>query len=198
MGARGASEAVGRHAEVRGEEPAQVACRDAEPGAELRLGPAVEGAAENQLHRAAHELRPRPVERVGRAVRPAAQARAVPRGLGGGGEPVLRHVLGQRAGAALGPAVDARRRDRRERFHSVRDIRTQARRRDTFGHALEACPDSAARRPRQRGGRRGRARSHGARRARGSRTRSRVRPAGSQSSRATQRACAGASGRRAG
>jgi len=33
VGARGASEAVGRHAEMRGEEPAQVACGHAEPGA---------------------------------------------------------------------------------------------------------------------------------------------------------------------
>ena len=58
VGARGAREAVGGHAELGREQPAQVARRDAEPGAELRLCATVERAAENELDRAADELGP--------------------------------------------------------------------------------------------------------------------------------------------
>ena len=58
MRARRARQAVRRHAELGGEEPAQMSCGHAEPRTELGLGSAVERTVEDQLHRPAHDLGP--------------------------------------------------------------------------------------------------------------------------------------------
>jgi hypothetical protein len=113
-------QAVRRHPDVGPEEPAQVAGGHTQAHAELRLRSPVERAVEDEPHRPADELRTVPRQGLRRPVRPAAEARPIAGGLGGGGERELRHVLGPRAGRASRPAVDTGRDDRREGFHAAR------------------------------------------------------------------------------
>src|SRR6266540_3733296 len=101
------------------EEPAQMACRDAEPRAQLRLASLVERTVEDEPHRATDELRAAPSDRLWRAIRAAAQAGPIAVRLRGGRERVRPDVLRAWPGGAPGAAVDAGRRDRREGLHVV-------------------------------------------------------------------------------
>ena len=100
---RRARQPVGRHADVRVEESAQMPGRDTEPRAQVGLASLVEGAVEDEAHRAADQLRRAPGQGAGLrpAIRAAAMARSVTGGLGGRRERERPHVLG--AGRAEQP-----------------------------------------------------------------------------------------------
>ena len=105
--ARRSRETVGRHTELGREETTEVPGRDAEPVPELAFRPPVQRAVENQLNRAAHELRTGLQNVLRRPVGPAAHARPVTRGLRSRGQRELPHVLGVRLRRTSRPAVDA-------------------------------------------------------------------------------------------
>nr|WP_279580301.1 hypothetical protein [Fodinicola feengrottensis] len=106
MGASGASQLVGRDAEVGEENPPQMPCRQGEPGSQIRLGAVVQCAVDDELHRAAHQLRRIGADGAGHSIGPAAQAGPETGHLGRGRQLEGPHVLGQRLRAAPGPAVD--------------------------------------------------------------------------------------------
>src|SRR5262245_13374481 len=101
------------------EQPAQVACRDAEARSERRLRTVVKSAVEDHSHRPTDELRPVPWHERRSAVGPATQAGPEARRLGCCRVPEREHVLGVRLCAASRPAVDACRHDRRKRLHDA-------------------------------------------------------------------------------
>lgn len=117
---RGTGQPVGRHSEVSHEEATQVSPRHPEPSAELGLGPFVERAIEDQLHRAADQFGARRYDRLRGAVGSASQAGAVARGLGGSGKRESPDVLRTGLGGAAGPAVDPSGDDCGEAFHAGR------------------------------------------------------------------------------
>lgn len=107
----------GGQAKVVIEQAPQVARRDREAGPEGRLGALVQGAVDDELHCAAHELWCVRPDRTCDPIRAAAQAGAKTRRLGRGRQFERADALRKRPRTAPGPAVDRGRHHRRERRH---------------------------------------------------------------------------------
>src|SRR5262249_58933091 len=110
--------------------------RQPEPACKLILVAITEHSLDDELNGATNDFRRDVGDQPRASIRTASQASSESRRLSSGSQIERANVLGQRSRRAIGPAVDAGRYHRRNRWHALPVYSLQQQQPAIFGHGI--------------------------------------------------------------
>jgi hypothetical protein len=143
MGASRPSQLIGGYAQVLIEDAPQLPTRQREPACKIILVAIIEHSLDDELNGTTDEFRRVVGDQSRASVRTASQASSESRRFSSGGQLERANILGQRCRRAVGPAVNAGRYHRRDRWHAFPVYRLHEQLPAISGHRLRVSQRAA-------------------------------------------------------